>query len=71
MQLAEGSDDFQEFGSDNKGVNKRLTIDATLEDKICDIYDLYVDVRISLDFLFALCYLPFHILIILIICFPF
>ena len=33
--------DFQEFGPDGKPITKRkFTMDAALEDKICDLYDL-------------------------------
>ncbi|KAL2339736.1 hypothetical protein Fmac_007676 [Flemingia macrophylla] len=38
------SGDFQEFGPDGKTITKRKFImDAALEDKICDLYDLFVD----------------------------
>ncbi|GLT55838.1 hypothetical protein SLA2020_289260 [Shorea laevis] len=41
---AEASDDFQEIGSEEKGALKRkFSMDADLEDKICDLYDLFVD----------------------------
>ncbi|KAL5192748.1 Ubinuclein-1 [Glycine soja] len=40
----EASGDFQEFGTDGKPITKRkFTMDAALEDKICDLYDLFVD----------------------------
>ncbi|KAJ4700760.1 Wound-responsive family protein, putative isoform 1 [Melia azedarach] len=43
-QQAGSSDDFQEIGSEEKGVVKRKhSMDSVLEDKICDLYDLYVD----------------------------
>ncbi|KAH9757196.1 ubinuclein-1 [Citrus sinensis] len=43
-QQAGASDDFQEIGSEEKGVLKRkYRMDSALEDKICDLYDLYVD----------------------------
>ncbi|KAL5776846.1 hypothetical protein ACOSP7_009772 [Xanthoceras sorbifolium] len=43
-QQAGASDDFQETGSEEKGVLKRkFSMDTVLEDKICDLYDLYVD----------------------------
>lgn len=46
-QQAGSSDDFQEIGSEEKGVVKRKhSMDSVLEDKICDLYDLYVDVLI-------------------------
>ncbi|KAK4276705.1 hypothetical protein QN277_014824 [Acacia crassicarpa] len=38
---ASASSDFQEFGPDGKTSEKRM--DAALEDKICDLYDLFVD----------------------------
>ncbi|CAI0395746.1 unnamed protein product [Linum tenue] len=41
---AGSSDDFQDLNSDNKGVVKRkFGMDAVLEDKVCDLYDLFVD----------------------------
>lgn len=44
-QQVGASDDFQEFCSEEKGVLKRkFSMDAGLEDKICDLYDLFVDV---------------------------
>ncbi|XP_044475860.1 ubinuclein-1-like isoform X2 [Mangifera indica] len=40
---AGSSDDFQEIGEEH-GVRKRkFSMDTALEDKICDLYDLYVD----------------------------
>lgn len=42
-QQAGASDDFQEFCSEEKGVKKKFSMDAALEDKICDLYDLFVD----------------------------
>lgn len=48
MQQAGASDDFQEIGSEEKGALKRkFSMDAVLEDKICDLYDLFVDVLIA------------------------
>ncbi|XP_054798001.1 ubinuclein-1-like isoform X2 [Prosopis cineraria] len=41
QQQASASGDFQEFGPDRKASEKRM--DAALEDKICDLYDLFVD----------------------------
>lgn len=42
---AGASDDFQEITADRKEASKRkFAMDATLENKICDLYDLYVDV---------------------------
>ncbi|XP_059453870.1 ubinuclein-1-like isoform X2 [Corylus avellana] len=42
-QQAGASDDFQELCSEEKGVKKKFSMDAALEDKICDLYDLFVD----------------------------
>ncbi|XP_062099545.1 ubinuclein-1 isoform X2 [Humulus lupulus] len=43
-QQAGASDDFQEIATEQKEVSKRkFSMDAALEDKICDLYDLYVD----------------------------
>ncbi|GAV73768.1 HRD domain-containing protein [Cephalotus follicularis] len=37
-------DDFQETGLEEKGAPKRkFSMDAVMEEKICDLYDLYVD----------------------------
>jgi len=45
QQKGEASGDFQEFGPDGKAITKRkFAMDAALEDKICDLYDLFVDV---------------------------
>ncbi|KAM5564348.1 ubinuclein-1-like [Rosa sericea] len=44
LEQAGASDDFQEIASGAKEVSKRkLSMDPVLEDKICDLYDLYVD----------------------------
>lgn len=44
-QQAGASDDFQEVGSEEKApLKKKVSMDAAMEDKICDLYDLYVDV---------------------------
>ncbi|XP_027904084.1 ubinuclein-1 isoform X2 [Vigna unguiculata] len=44
QQKGEASGDFQEFGPDGKTNTKRkFAMDAALEDKICDLYDLFVD----------------------------
>ncbi|KAK7311512.1 hypothetical protein RJT34_09711 [Clitoria ternatea] len=44
QQKAGASGDFQEFGPDGKAISKRkFSMDAALEDKICDLYDLFVD----------------------------
>ncbi|GLT77922.1 hypothetical protein SLA2020_494760 [Shorea laevis] len=41
---AGASDDFQEIGSEEKGALKRkFSMDTALEDKICDLYDHFVD----------------------------
>ncbi|KAG8633188.1 hypothetical protein MANES_18G082300v8 [Manihot esculenta] len=43
-QQAGAPDDFQEIASREKGALKRkFSMDAMLEDKICDLYDLFVD----------------------------
>lgn len=43
-QLAGTSDDFQEFGSEEKGAaKKKFNMDDGIEEKICDMYDLYID----------------------------
>ncbi|KAK9271218.1 hypothetical protein L1049_026808 [Liquidambar formosana] len=43
-QQAGASDDFQEIGPEEKGVIKRkFSMDDAMEEKICDLYDLYVD----------------------------
>ncbi|XP_061362959.1 ubinuclein-1-like isoform X2 [Gastrolobium bilobum] len=44
QQKAGPSGDFQEFGPDGKAITKRkFSMDTALEDKICDLYDLFVD----------------------------
>ncbi|XP_027339060.1 ubinuclein-1-like isoform X2 [Abrus precatorius] len=44
QQKAGTSGDFQELGPDGKAITKRkFSMDAALEDKICDLYDLFVD----------------------------
>ncbi|KAJ6352692.1 hypothetical protein OIU76_001843 [Salix suchowensis] len=44
VQQAGASDDFQEIGSEEKGaLKKKFSMDAVLEDKICDLYDLFVE----------------------------
>ena len=46
-QQAGASDDFQEVSAQDKEASKRkFSMDAVLEDKICDLYDLYVDVLV-------------------------
>ncbi|GMN45522.1 hypothetical protein TIFTF001_014710 [Ficus carica] len=43
-QQAGASDDFQETTTEEKEASKKkFSMDAALEDKICDLYDLYVD----------------------------
>lgn len=45
QQKAGASGDFKEFGPDGKAITKRkFSMDTALEDKICDLYDLFVDV---------------------------
>jgi hypothetical protein len=45
VQQAGASDDFQEMVSDERGgLKKKFSMDAVLEDKICDLYDLFVEV---------------------------
>ncbi|CAK8567406.1 unnamed protein product [Lathyrus sativus] len=44
QQKAGASGDVQEFGPDGKAITKRsVSMDAALEDKICDLYDIFVD----------------------------
>ncbi|XP_004502535.1 ubinuclein-1-like [Cicer arietinum] len=44
QQTAGASRDVQEFGPDGKAITKRnFSMDAALEDKICDLYDIFVD----------------------------
>ncbi|XP_061972680.1 ubinuclein-1 isoform X1 [Populus nigra] len=44
VQQAGASDDFQEIGSEEKGaLKKKFSMDVVLEDKICDLYDLFVE----------------------------
>ncbi|KAJ6939199.1 hypothetical protein NC651_005594 [Populus alba x Populus x berolinensis] len=44
VQQAGVSDDFQEMVSDKRGgLKKKFSMDAVLEDKICDLYDLFVE----------------------------
>ncbi|GMH21599.1 hypothetical protein Nepgr_023441 [Nepenthes gracilis] len=43
-QQVGGSDDFQESGSAGKGAHKwQYYMDHSMEDKICDLYDIFVD----------------------------
>lgn len=47
QQKAGASGDLQEFGPDGKAITKmKFNMDTALEDKICDLYDLFVDVQI-------------------------
>ncbi|KAF1865642.1 hypothetical protein Lal_00005019 [Lupinus albus] len=44
QQKAGASGDFQEFGPDGKAITKcKFSMNTALEDKICDLYDLFVD----------------------------
>ncbi|KAK1407681.1 hypothetical protein QVD17_39303 [Tagetes erecta] len=43
VQQAGSSDDFQESSTKAKGVKSMFLTDDALEDKICDLYDLFVD----------------------------
>lgn len=46
-QQVGSSDDFREYPSEEKGALKRkFSMGDEMEDKICDLYDLYVDVWI-------------------------
>lgn len=55
-QRVGASDDFQETVTEGKGVLKRkFSMDTMMEDKICDLYDLYVDVKVLL-FIFVVNY---------------
>ncbi|XP_043721486.1 ubinuclein-1-like isoform X2 [Telopea speciosissima] len=43
-QRGGASDDFQEvLGSEDKGVKGKYTMDVAMEEKICELYDLYVE----------------------------
>ncbi|XP_022768099.1 uncharacterized protein LOC111312260 isoform X2 [Durio zibethinus] len=37
------SDDFQEIGSEERVFRRKFSMDTPLENKICDLYDLYVE----------------------------
>ena len=39
------SSDIQDGGSSEKSLKGQICMDTTLEDKICDLYDIFVDVR--------------------------
>ncbi|KAK2443939.1 ubinuclein-1 [Trifolium repens] len=44
QQKAGASGDVQEFGPDGKSITKRnFSMDAALEDKICELYDIFID----------------------------
>lgn len=43
-QQSGGSGEFQECGHLDKAVKGQLCMDTTLEDKICDLYDIFIDV---------------------------
>lgn len=46
-QQARNSDDFQEAGPEDKeGLKWKCNMDDALENKICDLYDLYIEVII-------------------------
>jgi hypothetical protein len=46
QQKAGASGDVQELGPDGKSITKRnFSMDAALEDKICELYDIFIDVR--------------------------
>ncbi|KAJ0085047.1 hypothetical protein Patl1_08272 [Pistacia atlantica] len=40
---AGASDDFQEIGEEKGVIKRKYSMDTDMEDKICDLYDLYVD----------------------------
>ncbi|KAH1096813.1 hypothetical protein J1N35_013734 [Gossypium stocksii] len=40
---ARASDDFQEIGSEERTFRRKFNMDAPMENKICELYDLYVD----------------------------
>lgn len=41
-----GASGDQELGPDGKAISKRtFSMDTALEEKICDLYDLFVDVQ--------------------------
>lgn len=46
QQQQAGASGDQELGPDGKAITKRnFSMDTALEDKICDLYDLFVDVQ--------------------------
>lgn len=52
QQLVGESDDFQESGTKGKKILKRkITMDVELEDKICILYDLFVEVALHPSYL--------------------
>ncbi|KAG4157685.1 hypothetical protein ERO13_D02G078300v2 [Gossypium hirsutum] len=40
---ARATDDFQEIGSEERTFRRKFNMDAPMENKICELYDLYVD----------------------------
>lgn len=52
QQLVGESDDFQESGTKEKEILKRkITMDDALEDEICILYDLFVEVALHPSYL--------------------
>jgi len=46
LQQQAGASGEKELGPDGKAITKRIfSMDTALEDRICDLYDLFVDVR--------------------------
>ncbi|KAJ3678076.1 hypothetical protein LUZ60_001879 [Juncus effusus] len=43
QQLDGSADDFQQIGYNSGALKGKFTMDSALEDKICDLYDLYVE----------------------------
>ncbi|XP_050238656.1 ubinuclein-1 isoform X2 [Mercurialis annua] len=44
LEQVGASDDFQEIGPQEKGaVKRKFSMDTLLEDKVCDLYDLFID----------------------------
>ena len=46
-QQAGSSDDFQDTSGAKEVSKRKFSMDPVLEDKICDLYDLYADVLIQ------------------------
>jgi hypothetical protein len=67
VQQAGASDDFQEMVSDERGgLKKKFSMDAVLEDKICDLYDLFVEVHTCLEclnFFFVEIFFSMHLML--------